>query len=94
MKGFFIKLISITIAVILVINVVFNLFFAEQIKGINQFLSISKTETRKNLRNKLREEAKGALQQENLLNEEDKIILLKLYNKIKKEFETVDLSDK
>ena len=48
----------------------------------------------KNLRNKLREEAKDALRQENLLNEEDKIILLKLYNKIKKEFETVDLSDK
>ena len=93
MKQFYIKLISITIAVILVLNVIYNLMFAEQMEGIKNVLSLSDNEVRRDLREKIREEAKTALEKENILNEEDKVILYKLYNKIKKEFETVNLSD-
>ena len=93
MKQFYIKLISITIAVILVINVIYNLMFAEQMEGIKNLLSLSDNEVRRDLREKIRNEAKVALEKENILSEEDKVILYKLYNKIKKEFETVNLSD-
>tara|TARA_B100001123_G_C14877719_1_gene854671 strand:- start:192 stop:476 length:285 start_codon:yes stop_codon:yes gene_type:complete len=93
MKQFYIKLISITVAVILVLNVIYNLMFAEQMEGIKNVLSLSDNEVRRDLREKIREEAKAALEKENILNEEDKVILYKLYNKIKKEFETVNLSD-
>ena len=65
----------------------------EQLEGIKNLLSLSDNEVRRDLREKLREEAKFALEKENILNEEDKVILYKLYNKIKKEFETVNLSD-
>tara|TARA_Y100000590_G_C15562260_1_gene955240 strand:+ start:395 stop:604 length:210 start_codon:yes stop_codon:yes gene_type:complete len=67
--------------------------FAEQMEGIKNVLSLSDNEVRRDLREKIREEAKAALEKENILNEEDKVILYKLYNKIKKEFETVNLSD-
>ena len=93
MKQFYIKLISITIAVILVINVIYNLMFAEEMEGIKNLLSLSDNEVRRDLREKIRNEAKVALEKENILSEEDKVILYKLYNKIKKEFETVNLSD-
>ena len=93
MKQFYIKLISITVAVILVLNVIYNLMFAEQMEGIKNVLSLSDNEVRRDLREKIREEAKAALEKENIINEEDKVILYKLYNKIKKEFETVNLSD-
>ena len=93
MKHFFIKLISITFAIIIVLNVVYNLVFSDHLDGIKNLLSLSDNEVRRDLREKLREEAKTALEKENIINQEDKVILYKLYNKIKKEFETVNLSD-
>ena len=94
MKHFFIKLISICIAIIIIINVAYNLILADKLKDINTLLSLSNNEVRRDLLNKVREDAKDALEKENLINDEDKIILYKLYIKIKKEFETIDLSDK
>ena len=94
MKHFFIKLISICIAIIIIINVTYNLILADRLKGIDTLLPLSNNEARKDLLNKIREDAKDALEKENLINDEDKIILYKLYIKIKKEFETIDLSDK
>ena len=67
---------------------------ADKLEGINTLLSLSNNEVRRDLLNKVREDAKDALEKENLINDEDKIILYKLYIKIKKEFETIDLSDK
>ena len=93
MKQFFIKLISITFAIIIVLNVAYNLFFLEHLEGVKNLFSLSDNEVRRDLREKLREEAKTALKKENIINEEDKVILYKLYNKIKKEFETVNISD-
>ena len=89
MKQFYIKLISITLAVIVILNVFYNLFFAENINKISSILSLSETSNRMELRDKFREELKQALNKENLLAEEDKEILYKLYKKIQNEFKTV-----
>ena len=94
MKQFFIKLVSITVAIILVINVLYNLILAEQLDGLKKLLSVSDSQVRRELKQKIRNEAERALEKENIINQEDKIILYKLYLKIKKEFETVDISDK
>ena len=94
MKQFFIKLVSITVAIILVMNVLYNLILAEQLDGLKKLLSISDSQVRRELKQKIRNEAERALEKENIINQEDKIILYKLYLKIKKEFETVDISDK
>ena len=94
MKQFFIKLVSITVAIILVINVLYNLILAEQLDGLKKLLSVSDSKVRRELKQKIRNEAERALEKENIINQEDKVILYKLYLKIKKEFETVNISDK
>ena len=58
MKQFYIKLISITLAVIVILNVFYNLFFAENINKISSILSLSETSNRMELRDKFREESK------------------------------------
>ena len=93
MKQFFIKLISITVAIILIINVLYNLILAEQLEGLKKLLSVSDSQVRRELKQRIRNEAERSLNKKNILNKEDKIILYKLYIKIKKEFETVELSD-
>ncbi len=94
MKQFFIKLVSITVAIILVINVLYNLILAEQLDGLKKLLSVSDSQVRRELKQKIRNEAERAIEKENIINQEDKVILYKLYLKIKKEFETVNISDK
>ena len=39
LKSFFIKLVSITIAIILIINVVYNLFLADKMEALNKLIS-------------------------------------------------------
>ena len=94
METLSIKLISITVAIILIINVLYNLILAEQLEGLKKLLSVSDNQVRRELKQRIKNEAERALEKENILNQEDKIILYKLYFKIKKEFETVDISDK
>ena len=89
MKQFYIKLISITLAVIVILNVFYNLFFAENINKISSILSWSETSNRMELRDKFREELKQVLEKENVLAEEDRKILYQLYIKIQNEFKTV-----
>ena len=90
LKKFFIKLISISFAIIIIINVIFNLILAERLDKIDAFLSILETKERKNLKNELINELDKSLQKKNMLDVEDKIILKKVYEKIKKEFEELD----
>ena len=89
MKQFYIKLISITLAVIVILNVFYNLFFAENINKISSILSLSETSNRMELRDKFREELKQVLEKENVLAVEDRKILYQLYIKIQNEFKTV-----
>ena len=81
-KSFFVKLASISIAIVIVINLLFNLIFSERLEKIDNIFSLD--------RNKIRSELSKGLNKENMIAEEDKIILYKLYLKIKKEFEDLD----
>ena len=92
MKQFYIKLVSITLAAIVVLNVIYNLFFSENINKINQILSFSDKSKRIELRNKIRGEIKESLKKDTIFAEEDKKILFQLFKKIENEFKTV--SDK
>ena len=93
LKPFFIKLISITIAIILIINVVYNLFLADKMEALNKLFSLDKSKFRSELRDKIRNEIRDGLEKENILNEEDKVLLYKLYIKIKNEFKNLDTSN-
>ena len=81
-KSFFVKLAAISIAIVVVINLLFNLIFSERLEKIDKIFSLD--------RNKIRSELSKGLNKENMIAEEDKIILYKLYLKIKKEFEDLD----
>ncbi len=52
LKNFFIKLVSISFAIIIIINVVFNLIFAERIEKVDKILSVFELSERKNLKEK------------------------------------------
>ena len=92
LKIFFIKLISIFIVIVVVINLTFNLFFAERLENIDKILLLNKNEFRNEIKEKIREELNSGLNKENLIYEEDKILLYKLYHKLKKEFQDIDKS--
>ena len=93
LKPFFIKLISIIIAIILIINVVYNLFLADKMEALNKLISLDKSKFRSELRDKVRNEIRDGLEKENILNEEDKVLFYKLYIKIKNEFKDLDTSN-
>ena len=93
LKSFFIKLASITIAIILIINVVYNLFLADKMEALNKLISLDKSKFRSELRDKVRNEIRDGLEKENILNEEDKVLFYKLYIKIKNEFKDLDTSN-
>jgi len=90
LKNFFIKLISITLAIIIVVNVVFNLILAERIEKVDKILSIFETNERNNLKDKFLSELSENLEKNEMLKEEDKIILFKAYKKIQKEFNEIE----
>ena len=90
LKLFFIKLGSITLAIIIIINVIYNLIFAEKLEKINSLLELDKSKFRNDLRMKIRKEIKNGLEKEYILNEEDKILIYKLYKKIQKEFKEIE----
>ena len=92
LKIFFIKLISIAIIIFILINLIFNLFFAERMENIDKILLLNKKEFRSEISEKIREELNSGLSKENLIYEEDKILLYKLYHKLKKEFQDIDKS--
>lgn len=90
LKIFFIKLIAITFSVIIIINVVFNLLIGDKVEKINNLLSLDKSKFRNDFKNKIRNEIRNGLDKENILNQEDKILLFKLYKKIEKEFADIE----
>ena len=92
-KSFFIKLASISIAIVIVINLLFNLIFAERLEKLDKILLLDKSKMRNEFRQKIRQELSSGLEKENMIAEEDKILLYKLYLKIKKEFEGLDKSN-
>ena len=68
-----------------IINLLFNLILSERLEKIDKIFSLDKT--------KIRSELSKGLNKEDMIATEDKIILYKLYLKIKKEFEELDKSN-
>ena len=89
LKVFFIKLISISIAIIIIINTLFNLLLSERFKQIDNLLLFTNVENRQEYGDKLRESLNDLLEKDNLIYEEDKVLLYKLYKKLKSEFEDI-----
>ena len=89
-KKFLIKLAAITFAIIIIINVTYNVIFAEKLENINKLLMLNNKESIDNVKDKIRLEIEKCLNKDNILNEEDKILLYKLYLKIKNEFKEVE----
>ena len=90
LKIFFIKLTSITFAVIIIINVIFNLIFADKLEKLDQILSLDKSKFRSEMREKIRNEIRDGFAKDKILNEEDKLLLFNLYKKIKSEFQELE----
>ena len=54
LRKFFIKLAAITLAVIIILNVTFNLIFADKLESINMILSLNKKSTRDDMCNMIK----------------------------------------
>ena len=92
LKSFFIKLISISIAVFIVINLIFNIIFSDRLEKIDKILLLNNNQFRYEIKEKIKNELTNSLNKENILYDEDKILLYKIYLKLKKEFEALDKS--
>ena len=92
LKFFFIKLVSISIAIILIINFLFNMILSERLDKIDKILNLGDRNERFEIRDKIRWEIEKGLTKENLFSEQDRILLFKLYLKIKEEFKNLDKS--
>ena len=85
LKFFFIKLISITFAIIVIINVTYNLILADKMDNINKLLSLTEKENIVLVKEKIRSEIKDGLKKKQILNKDDAQLINKLFNKIKNE---------
>jgi len=92
LKPFFIKLAAISIAVIIIINLVFNILLGERLEKIDKIISLSDSTTRNEIKVKIRSELNKGLEKENIFSREDKILIYKLFKKIAKEFEDIELN--
>ena len=79
-------------AIIIIINLLFNMILRERLEKLDKVLSIGRSDVRHEMQEKIRSELKDSLAKENMLYEEDKILLYKLYQKLKKEFQNLDKS--
>ena len=84
LKKFFIKLIAVVFAIIVVINVSYNLIIA------GNLANLSSKENIEQIKDKIRSEIKSGLEKDKILNEEDKILLYKFYLKLKNEFNEIE----
>ena len=93
LKIFFIKLVSISLAIVFVINILFNLIVADKFKSVGLLLSIDKLETRRELGNKIRDDIEQVLKKYHIIKIEDKLLIYKLYQKIKSEFKDIEVKN-
>ena len=92
LKKFFIKLVSISIAVFIIVNLIFNIIFSERLEKIDKILLLNDNQFRNEIKKKIKNELTDSLNKENILYEEDKILLYKIYLKLQKEFQNLDKS--
>ena len=90
LKKFFIKLIAITFSIIIIINITYNLIFAEKFESISKILSLTDKESVELIKNKIRSEIEKGLLKDKIINDEDKILLYNFYLKVKNEFQEIE----
>ena len=90
LKKFFIKLIAITFSIIIIINITYNLIFAEKFENIDKLLSLSDKESVELIKNKIRSEMKKGLLKDKIINDEDKILFYEFFQKVKSEFQEIE----
>ena len=88
LKTFFIKLAAITLSIIIIINVTYNLILADKLDIINKISSLDSKETMEEIKNKIRKELRSGLEKEKILDDEDAELINKFYLKIKKELKS------
>ena len=84
LKIFFVKLISITFAIIVVLNVFYNIFLADKLKFINDLSKMEKS-TAEMIKNKIRSELRSGLEKDKILTDEDAKLIKQFLNKISSE---------
>ena len=65
LKSFFIKLISVSIAVIIIVSLLFNIFLAERLEKFDRIFSIGRSDIRHEVKEKIRNELSDSLNKEN-----------------------------
>ena len=90
LKRFFIKLIAVTVSIIVIISITYNLIFAEKFEIINKLLSIDNKENIEQMKDKIRFELREGLAKDKIFNEEDKKLLYEFYLKVKNEFKEIE----
>ena len=90
LKTFFIKLAAITLSIIIIINVTYNLILADKLDIINKISSLDSKETMEEIKNKIRKELRSGLEKEKILDDEDAELINKFYLKIKKELKSTN----
>ena len=93
LRSFFIKLFAISIAVIIIINLIFNILLGERLEKIDKIISLGDSSTRNDIKQKIRSEFNKGLDKENIFSNEDKVLIYKIYKKIQKEFEDLELNN-
>ena len=93
LRPFFIKLFAISIAVIIIINLIFNILLGERLEKIDTIISLGDSSTRNDVKLKIRSELNKGLDKENIFSKEDKVLIYKIYKKIQKEFEDLELNN-
>ena len=72
LKRFIIKLVMVTFSIIVIINVTYNLIFAEKFENINKLLQLDNKENIEKMKDKMRVEIREGLAKDKIFNEEDK----------------------
>tara|TARA_B100000767_G_scaffold235120_1_gene228242 strand:- start:331 stop:534 length:204 start_codon:yes stop_codon:yes gene_type:complete len=63
----------------------------ERLEKVDKIFSIFEYQDRKNIKNNILSELEKSLEKEEIIDKNDKLIILKLYNKIKKEFKELEV---
>ena len=92
LKTFFVKLISIVLAIIITINILYNLILSERLEKIDKILLLNNDQYREMIKDKIRKELQDGLEKENMISVEDKKLLYKIYLKLKDEFKSLEKS--
>jgi hypothetical protein len=93
LRSFFIKLVAISIAVIIIINLIFNILLGERLEKMDKIMSLSDSTSREEVKKKIRSELNKGLEKDYIFSEEDRVLIYKIYKKIKKEFSELETNN-